>query len=63
MKLSTLLLTDGKKEKNLFTNYKMIYPFLNHSMRWKSDYIFFGKIEKSKQKHGSRKRLTSRGNV
>lgn len=24
----------------------MIYPPLNHSMAWKSDYIFFEKIEK-----------------
>ena len=24
----------------------MIYPPLNHSMGWKSDYIFFEKIEK-----------------
>lgn len=35
----------GGKE-NFFTSYKMIYPPLNHSMGWKSDYIFFEKIEK-----------------
>ena len=29
--------------RNYFSNYKMIYLHLNHSMRWKHDYIFFEK--------------------
>ena len=40
-----------EERKNFFTNYKMIYPGLNYSTRWKSDCIFFLKnIEKKKTK-------------
>ena len=37
------------KKKVLFDNYRVIYPKINQSMKWKIDYIFFErKIEKNK---------------
>ena len=38
-----------EERKNFFRNYKMIYPRLNHSMKWESDYISFETIKKRKK--------------
>ena len=37
-----------EERRNFFSNYKMIYPRLNYSMRWKHDYFFFEKVENNK---------------
>ena len=43
MNLLLLLLAIGKK---VIIFLQIIYPHLNHSLKWKSDYIFFFWIEK-----------------
>ena len=39
--------SDGwRKRKIFFTNYKMVYPMLISSFKWKYDYVFFKKVTK-----------------
>ena len=42
------------KRKLFFDNCEMIYPKLNQSMRYKSDYTFFKRIKNEKKKESVR---------
>ena len=44
--LFSLFLMNGERENFFFANYKMIYPMLIPSLKWKYDYVFFKKVTK-----------------
>ena len=49
-KLIDIISDEWEKRKTFFENYKMVYPRLTSSLKWKFDYVFFEK----KVKNGKR---------
>ena len=50
-KLIEFILKEWEKRKVFFSDYKMIYPKLMTSMRWKFDYVLFEKKKKMEKSH------------
>ena len=50
-KLIEFILKEWEKRKVFFFDYKMIYPKLMTSMKWKFDYVLFEKKNKMEKSH------------